>query len=40
MEVMLWENLTDIEGQLLEVMKEESSIVVLSNIQANTYQGN
>ena len=40
MEVMLWENLTEIEGQLLEVMKEERSIVALSNIRGNTYQDN
>ena len=40
MEVMLRENLTEIEGQLLEVMKEESSIVALSNVRENTYQGN
>ena len=35
MEVMLQENLTEIESQLLEVMKEESPIVALSNIQGN-----
>ena len=29
MEVMLQENLTEIESQLLEVMKEESSIIAL-----------
>ena len=40
MEVMLWESLTEIEGQLLEDMKEESSIVTLSNVWENTYQGN
>ena len=40
MEVMLRGNLTKIEGQLLEVMKEEKSIVALSNVRENTYQGN
>ena len=40
MEVMLWESLAEIEGQLLEDMKEESPIVVLSNVRENTYQGN
>ena len=38
MEVMLWESLTEIEGQLLEDMKEENSIVALSNVRGNTYQ--
>ena len=37
---MLWGNLTEIEGQLLKDMKEESPIVVLSNVRGNTYQGN
>ena len=37
---MLWENLAEIEHQLLEDMKEESSIIALSNIRENTYQGN
>ena len=32
MEVMMRENLVEIKGQLLEVMKEESSIVALSNV--------
>ena len=40
MEVMLRGNLAKIEGQLLEIMKEENSIVALSNVQGNTYQGN
>ena len=40
MEVMLQGNLTEIEGQLLKVMKEESSIVILSNVRGNTYQAN
>ena len=40
MEVMLRENLTEIEGQLLEIMKEESPIVALSNLRGNTYQVN
>ena len=40
MKVMLQGNLTKIEGQLLEVMKEESSIVALSNTRGNTYQDN
>ena len=40
MEVMLRGNLTKIEGQLLEVMKEENPIVALSNVRRNTYQGN
>ena len=40
MEVMLWGSLAEIEGQLLEDMKEESPIVVLSNVRGNTYQGN
>ena len=35
-EVMLWGNLIEIEGQLLEDMKEESLIVALSNVQGNT----
>ena len=35
MEVMLRENLVKIEGQLLEVMKEESPIIALSNIRGN-----
>ena len=39
MEVMLQENLTEIEDQLLEVMKEENPIVALSNVRENTYQG-
>ena len=33
-------NLTKIEGHLLEVMKEESPIVALSNVRENIYQGN
>ena len=40
MEVMLRKNLVEIEGQLLEVMKEENSIVALSNVRGNTYQVN
>ena len=40
MEVMLRGNLTEIESQLLEVMKEKSPIVALSNVRENTYQGN
>ena len=40
MEVMLWESLTKIEGQLLEDMKEENPIVALSNIRGNAYQVN
>ena len=40
MKVMLRENLTEIEGQLLEVMKEEDSIVALTNVRGNTYQDN
>ena len=40
MEVMLSKNLSKIEGQLLEVMKEERLIVALSNVRGNTYQGN
>ena len=40
MEIILRENLVEIEGQLLEVMKEESSIVALSNIRESTYQVN
>ena len=40
MEVMLRGNLAKIEGQLLEIMKEENSIVALSNVRENTYQGN
>ena len=40
MEVMLRGNLTKIEGELLEVMKEESSIVALSYVRRNTYQDN
>ena len=40
MEVMLRKNLTEIEGQLLEVMKEEIPVVALSNVRENTYQGN
>ena len=39
-EVMLRESLIEIESQSLEVMKEESSIIVLSNVRGNTYQGN
>ena len=39
-EVMLWVSLAEIESQLLEDIKEESSIVTLSNVQGNTYQGN
>ena len=37
---MLQENLAEIEGQLIEVMKKENSIVALSNVRENTYQGN
>ena len=40
MKVMLRGNLTEIESQLLEIMKEESLIVALSNVRENTYQGN
>ena len=40
MEVMLWGNLAEFEGQLLEDMKEESSIIALSNVWGNTYQDN
>ena len=40
MEVMLWGSLAEIEGQLLENMKEGSPIVALSNVRENTYQGN
>ena len=40
MKVMLRENLVEIEDQLLEVMKEKSSIVALSNVRGNTYKGN
>ena len=40
MEVMLRGNLEEIEGQLLEVMKEESPIVAFSNVRGSTYQGN
>ena len=40
MEGMLWGSLTEIEGQLLEDMKEESPIISLSNVRGNTYQGN
>ena len=39
MEVMLRENLVEIKG-VLEVMKEKSLIVTLSNVQGNTYQVN
>ena len=39
-EVMLQGHLVEIDGQLLEVMKEENSIVALSNVRENTYQGN
>ena len=39
MEVMLWENLVEIKG-VLEVMKEKSLIVTLSNVRGNTYQVN
>ena len=39
-EVILQGNLIKIEGQLLEVMKEKSLIVALSNIRGNIYQGN
>ena len=39
-EEMLWVSLTEIESQLLEDMKEESSIVALSSIRVNTYQCN
>ena len=39
-EVILWSSLTEIEGQLLEDMKEEGLIVALSNVWENTYQGN
>ena len=40
MKVMLWGSLTKIESQLLKDMKEENSIVALSNVLGNTYQGN
>ena len=40
MEAILLESLTKIEGELLEVMKEESSIVALSYVRRNTYQDN
>ena len=40
MGVMLWESLVEIEGHLLQDIKEESPIVALSNVQGNTYQGN
>ena len=33
-------SLTEIKGQLLEDMKEESSIIALSNVWGNTYQDN
>ena len=36
-EVMLWESLVEIEGQLVEDMKEEILIVVLSNVLGNIY---
>ena len=39
MKVMLRENLVEIKG-VLEVMKEKSLIVTLSNIRGNTYQVN
>ena len=39
MEVMLRENLVEIKG-VLEVMKEKSLIVTLSNVRGNTYQVN
>ena len=37
MKVMLWKNLAEIEGQLLEDMKEEILIVILSNVLGNIY---
>ena len=40
MEVMLWGSLIEIEGQLLKDMKEENSIIALSKVRENTYQGN
>ena len=40
MKVMLWKSLVEIEGQLLEDMKEKNSIVALSNVRENIYQGN
>ena len=40
MKVMLWGNLAKIEGHLLEVMKEKSPIVSLSNVRGNTYPDN
>ena len=39
MEVILRKNLVEIKG-VLEVMKEKSLIVTLSNVRGNTYQGN
>ena len=39
MKVMLRENLVEIKG-VLEVMKEKSLIVTLSNVRENTYQVN
>ena len=39
MEVISSENLVEIKG-VLEVMKEKSLIVTLSNVRGNTYQVN
>ena len=39
MEVVLRKNLVEIKG-VLEVMKEKSLIVTLSNVRGNTYQVN